>query len=52
MVKKNNILLIIFLCILIFCFSYYKTLNTDTNTTTFATISKKEGFSNCSKCLN
>lgn len=48
MLKKNNILLILFLCFLIFVFSYYKTLTTDTNATTIAIISTKEGFTKCS----
>ena len=52
MFKKNSILLIIFSCILIFGFSYYKTATTDTNTGTIATISKMDGYKNYSKCSN
>ena len=48
MFKKKSIIMIIFSCILIFCFSYYKTITEDA-TPTMVTISKKEGFANCSK---
>ena len=52
MFKKNSILLIIFCCILIFGFSYYKTATTDENSPTIATISTKDGYKNYSKCSN
>ena len=48
MFKKKSIIMIIFSCILIFFFSYYKTAITE-NSPTIVTISKKEGFANCSK---
>ena len=51
MFKKKSIILIIISCIIILSFSYYKTLNTET-TVNVVPISKKEGFSNCSKCSN
>ena len=48
MFKKRSIIMIIFSCILIFLFSYYKTATTE-DSPTIVTISKKEGFSNYSK---
>ena len=54
MFKKKSIIMIIFSCVLIFCFSYYKTITAE-ETPNMVSISKKEGFTNCSgysKCSN